>query len=204
MLFRSVSSEREIFTQEEVQKLLEAAPSEEWQTLILFGYFTGARLSDCVHMKWENVHPADGVVIYHQQKTGKRVMVPMHYHIIEHLTELAKSGTTGFLSPTLAGKGSGGKKGLSERFKTIVKDAGIDLGIIQGKGSQKFTRRTFHSLRHTFNSVLANAGVSEELRMKLTGHSSKAMNQIYTHHEWATLKNAVTTVPLFGAKPSHR
>ncbi len=36
--------------------------------------------------------------------------------------------------------------------------------------------------------------------MKLTGHSSKAMNTRYTHLHVATFKNAVTTMPLFGAK----
>jgi hypothetical protein len=54
--------------------------------------------------------------------------------------------------------------------------------------------------RKVRNSILANAGVSEELRMKLAGHSSKAMNTRYTHLDVATLKNAVTTMPLFGAK----
>jgi hypothetical protein len=36
--------------------------------------------------------------------------------------------------------------------------------------------------------------------MKLTGHRSKAMNERYTHLQMDTLKNAVTAVPLFGAK----
>jgi hypothetical protein len=36
--------------------------------------------------------------------------------------------------------------------------------------------------------------------MKLTGHSSKAMNQNYTHLQMATLKNAMTALPLFGAR----
>ena len=36
--------------------------------------------------------------------------------------------------------------------------------------------------------------------MKLTGHSSKAMNTRYTHLNVATFKNAVTTMSLFGAK----
>ena len=56
------------------------------------------------------------------------------------------------------------------------------------------------ALWHSFNSILANAGVSEELRMKLTGQSSKAMNDRYTHLEVSTLKNAVTNLPLFGPK----
>ena len=193
------SSERKIFTQAEVQMLIGAAPTLEWQTLILIGYFLGARLSDCVQMKWENVHPADGVIVYQQRKTGKKVIVPMHFHIIEHLDYLKTFGTSGFLCPTLAAKGPGGKHGLSESFKRIVTKAGIDLGVIQGKGTHMFCQRTFHSLRHSFNSILANAGVSDELRMKLTGHSSKAMNARYTNLEVATLRNAVTTMPLFGA-----
>ena len=72
---------------------------------------------------------------------------------------------------------------------------------VQGKGIRKFSKRTFHSLRHSFNSALANAGVSEEVRMKLTGHSSKAMNARYTHLDVGRLKNAMTTLPLFGSAP---
>jgi integrase len=195
-------SEREIFTQEEVQRMLSVAPSLEWQTLILLGYFSGARLSDCVQMKWENVQPEQGMMVYHQQKTGKKVIVPMHYHVIEHLKYISTFGTTGCLCPKLTGRGTGGKHGLSEAFKRIVIKAGIDPGVVKGKGIRNFTKRTFHSLRHSFNSVLANAGVAEEVRMKLTGHSSKAMNTRYTHLQVATLKNAMTALPLFGSKPA--
>lgn len=193
-------SEREVFTHEEVQKILNATPSLEWQTLILLGYFIGARLSDCVQMKWENIHPEKGVIIYHQRKTGKKVMIPMHFHIIEHLKYISTFGTTGFLCPKLAMKGTGGKHGLSEAFIRVVLKAGLDPMIVKGKGIRNFTKRSFHSLRHSFNSVLANAGVADEVRMKLTGHSSKAMNQNYTHLQVATLKNAMTAMPLFGSK----
>jgi hypothetical protein len=47
---------------------------------------------------------------------------------------------------------------------------------------------------------MSNAGVSDEIRMKLTGHKSPQMNQRYTHLQLATLQNAVNTVPLFGIK----
>jgi integrase len=55
---------------------------------------------------------------------------------------------------------------LSESFKRIVIKAGIDPMVVAGKGTRKFTKRTFHSLRHSFNSLLANVGVAEEIRMK--------------------------------------
>jgi integrase len=194
------SSEREVFTHDEIQKLLNATPTLEWQTLILLGYFIGARLCDCVQMKWENVFPEEGIISYQQQKTGKKVTVPMHYHVIEHLKYMATFGTNGFLCPKLAAKGSGGKHGLSEGFNRIVRKTGLDPMTVQGKGVRKFSARTFHSLRHSFNSAMANAGVSDEIRMKLTGHASKKMNERYTHLQLATLKNAVTAMPLFGTK----
>jgi len=201
---KEVCTEREVFKDEEVQKILNAAPSLEWQTLILLGYFIGARLCDCVKMKWENVNAEDGTIVYQQQKTGKKVTVPMHYHVVERLDYLSTFGTTGFLCPKLASKGPGGKHGLSEGFKRIVVKAGVDLMTVKGKGTRNFSRRTFHSLRHSFNSALANAGVSEEVRKKLTGHAPKGMNSHYTHFQMDILKNAVTTMPKFGAETIKR
>lgn len=194
------SSERGLFSQEEVQKLMDAAPSLEWQTLILFGYFLGARMSDCVHMQWENIRPEQGVIVYTQKKTGKKVVVPMHFHVIEHIHYLATFGTTGYLCPTLVKRVTGGRNGLSGAFKRIISKAGLDAGVVPGKGIRKFSKRTFHSLRHSFNSALANAGVTEEIRMKLTGHTSKAVHTQYTHFEVGALKNAVTAIPLFKPK----
>ena len=73
-----VSSEREIFTHEEVKKLLDVVGlQEEWFTLILMGYYTGARLGDCATMKWEQVNFRDRVLTYEQRKTRKVVRVPL-------------------------------------------------------------------------------------------------------------------------------
>jgi len=65
-------------------------------------------------------------------------------------------------------------------------------------GGQGRTVRTltFHSLRYSFNSAMANAGVSQEIRMKLTGHVSAEMNKGYTHHELAPLRAAVALIPV--------
>jgi integrase len=188
------TSERATFSQDEVEKLLEASPDVEWQTLIMLGYFLGARLSDCVNMRWENVMPSQGVIVYQQKKTSKKVVVPMHYHVINHLKHLSQFGTEGYLCPHLIKRVAGGRNGLSGAFNRIVIRAGINPGVIEGKGIRKFTQRTFHSLRHSFTSALANAGISEEVRMKLTGHSSKPVHQNYTHLELDTLKNAISAL----------
>lgn len=198
---KNVSTEREVFVSEDVQKLVQAAPNQDWQTLILTGFYFGARLGDCVSMRWENIDTTNGLLVYHQKKTGKKVVVPLHMHFIRHLGHISTTNAEGFLCPTLAGKTPGGKHGLSEGFKRIVKRAGLDLMIVQGKGKRKFARRTFHSLRHSFNSVLANAGISEEVRMRLTGHSSRETHAKYTHINVEPLKHAIDAMPILRAAP---
>ncbi len=56
-------------------------------------------------------------------------------------------------------------------------------------------RRTFHALRHSLTSALLNAGVAQELRMKLTGHKSAAVHRGYSHAEMGTLRAAVAKLP---------
>jgi integrase len=58
---------------------------------------------------------------------------------------------------------------------------------------------SFHSLRHTYSSILANSGVPEELRMALTGHTTRAIHQRYTHHELERLRDAVALLPTLKA-----
>jgi integrase len=194
-------SEREVFSEEDIQKLLDKAPDVEWQTIILLGYHAGMRLSDCVALKWENIDPEQGAIVYTQKKTGKKLIVPIEPVLLKHLTYLAKFGTAGFISPKLATKGPGGKHGLSESFKRIATKAGVDLMSGPGKGVRNFCRRTFHSLRHTFISRLANLGVSQQLTMALAGHSTAAMNSKYTHFEFDTLKKAISVLST-GKKPA--
>jgi site-specific recombinase XerD len=74
-------------------------------------------------------------------------------------------------------------------------EARIDARSGPGKGIRRFAKLSFHSLRHSFNSALANHGVDQETRMKLTGHSSVAVNGDYTHLELPKLKAAVQKLP---------
>ena len=42
---------------------------------------------------------------------------------------------------------------------------------------------------------MANAGVAQEIRMKLTGHNSADMNKGYTHLELEPLRTAIGSIP---------
>jgi site-specific recombinase XerD len=58
-----------------------------------------------------------------------------------------------------------------------------------------FSRKRFHSLRQSFSSALANAGVSADVQTKLTGHKSLDVHRRYTHVEMEPLKHAIAALP---------
>jgi integrase len=190
------SSQRECFSSEQVAALLSAAEGD-WKTMVLLGFYTSARLSDCANMKWENVDLVRGVVDFTPQKTrNKRVVVPGRAELLAHLESLASiDHAQAFLSPSLGGLPTSGKADLSAQFHRVMKNARIDAGVAQGLGVRRFSKLSFHSLRHSFNSSLANSDVSQELRMKLAGHRSEAVNTGYSHLDLPGLKAAVDKLP---------
>ncbi len=208
----AVGMERGTFTPAEVKMLVDVAQGEwltkiagkadgEWKLLIMLAYFTGARLSDCARMQWDGVDLAgEGQITYTQAKTGKKVTVPLHKDLLERLNKLAGTDKPEvFIMPAIAAQRGSGRRGLSETFKKIMRKAGVDSQTVKGKGKQMFSKRSFHALRHSFTSALANENVPSELRMKLTGHSTEGEHKKYTHHEMNNLRAAVQKIPTLGA-----
>lgn len=203
---------RVAFAPKQVEALMRAATArkhdkpifdagEEWRGAILFGYFTGARLFDVANIVWNAIDLPARTITYRAKKTGKLVTVPIHPDLENYLLEL-KAPDTGkaFVFPKLAARGTtGGRNGLSMTFSRIMERAGVTGEVLRKakEGGQGRTVRTltYHSLRHSFNSAMANAGVSQEIRMKLTGHLSAEMNKGYTHHELEPLRAAVGSIP---------
>jgi len=190
--------ERGTFAPAEVKMLVDTADGE-WKTLISLAYFTGARLSDCCRMQWDGVDLAGETLTYQQAKTGAKVTTPLHPDLLARLNKLAGTDKPDvFIMPQLASQRTSGRRGLSETFKKIMRKAGVDSQTVKGAGNQMFSRRSFHALRHSFTSALANQNVSSELRMKLTGHKTEGEHQKYTHHEMDNLRAAIKKIPSLG------
>lgn len=192
------AEEKGTFTAAQVSKLARAADGD-WRRAILLGYYTGARLSDVANMRWGAIDWSNRIIRFTASKTAKAVILPLHPQLERELLKSAGIGNAPMF-PTLAGRGTGGKHGLSGRFNAIMEKAGVEGKRTRASGGRTLSSLSFHSLRHSFNSALANAGVSQEIRQKLTGHVSAEMNAIYTHHELAPLRAAVEKLPALGIK----
>lgn len=186
------------FDFEQMAALVEAAAGD-WRGAILLAYYTGARLQDVANMRWESVDLESQLISFRAGKTDRCIAIPMHDALHEFLIETAAPDSSkAFLFPSLANRRAGGKSGLSMAFKRIMERARVSGEVARkakGQHGRIVNSLSFHSLRHSFNSIMANAGVSQEIRQKLTGHASPEMNKRYTHHELEPLRAAIGSIP---------
>lgn len=193
------------FTEEQVSKLLAAAPSSDWKGVILLGALTGLRLTDITTLTAESIDINRRVLNLTPAKTSRKgttVEIPLHKDILtffknRSLPPFAKSP----VFPSLFKITPGSRSGLSKQFSDIMDTAQIDRAVIRSikDGAARSTASySFHSLRHTFTSWLAKADVPEEVRMKMTGHTESKTHQKYTHQELSTLRAGVDKIPRIG------
>ena len=162
---------REPFILEEIARLVQTAQGD-WRGAILLGATSGLRLGDVVNLRWESVDLDANLLRIATEKTGTTVVLPIHPDFAQWLVGRPRGIGKAPVFPDLAGKRIGGCRGLSAQFREIVEKAGITGRVVTREGKGRATNsKTFHGLRHTFISQLANAGVSSDIRQKLAGHS---------------------------------
>lgn len=202
-----ISVERKPFSPEELKKILEATTeidhSSDWRTAIMLGYYCGMRLGDATGLDWKSVDKSRRCITFIPEKTkrGRKVVeIPLHPCLEEYLQSIAMPAANSkqLLTPNLMTPA--GKRGwLSRQFAQLIKIAGVENSFARTTkadgGGRRVPLKSFHALRHSLASHLAAAGVSAEIRMKFTGHSSLAVHAGYTHTELSTLREALEKLP---------
>lgn len=174
---------REPLTHEEVRRILEH--TEGWKkTMILLGYSTGMRLSDCVSLRWENIDFDRGTygmihkVPVKTRKTGKEIRVPVSKELREHLEAIGIK-SHGWIFPDIQNECSQNiNDWVNEAMRSWISP---DTEIFAEVGGRRRTLVGFHSLRHLFVSDLGNQGVPLQMVRTMVGHLSDEMTMKYFH-----------------------
>ena len=192
-------SGREPFTADEVARLV-AGSADDWRGAVLLGATSGLRLRDVTNLTWGAIDFEEGLLRTEAERTGAVVVLPVHRDFMAWVAERPRGIGKAFVFHTLAGNRIGGCNGLSAQFRKIMDSAGVTGRVVQrtGKGRTGHSKG-FHSLRHSFVSGLANAGVSPDIRQKLAGHADARVPAGYTHRELQTLRGAISKLPSFNA-----
>jgi len=180
------SSKRAPFTLEEIERIINLdGIDDEWRGAIILAVHTGLRCGDVVRLCSEDIKK--GIVTVMPEKTArtqKVVRLPLTQDSLAWLGD-----RKGSLFPSLLEQK---KATRSMQFISIMEKAGVPR-LVRGAGGAELSR-SFHCLRHSFTSWLANAGVPEEVRQSLTGHSSSRIHQNYTHFDSAPVE-AIKKLP---------
>jgi integrase len=191
--------EKDCFTTEQIKALLQEAKGTDWEGAILAGINTGLRRGDLTNLTWDLIDTGSKDTWFLSVKTSKRgkyVFLPVHPDLREWLESRTRGVGKAPVFPDLFGKSGSGKSGISMQFKRLMERAGVWGRVLRtGKGKGRTTTSlTLHSMRDTFISRLANAGVAEDVRMKLVAHQTKAIHRGYTHLDIDTFKSAVFSI----------
>lgn len=193
------SMSRRELTMAELKRVLESAKDagDEWYKLFLIGIYTGLRLGDCCRLNWRDVFIAEGVIQLVPQKTkrhahGRQVTIPIHPVLG---AALHTSNPEGPVLPSISALYEATRYRVSDKTSAIIRKADIETSIrVEGR-RRRTPFATFHSLRHTFVSFAANAGVPLHVVQSIVGHESTAMTRHYYHENLASLQNAVNAIP---------
>ena len=201
-------SRREL-TVGELLRLLAAAArqGEEWKTLFVIGIYTGLRLGDCCCLKWRCVDLARRVIQIIPSKTcrhshGQPVTIPIHDVLFAALAAVPESSRGEWVLERLSEWYRTSRGKISYGLVRIFRSAGISTSVrIEGR-RRKTPEATFHSLRHTFVSLAANAGVPLPVVQAIVGHATSAMTRHYYHENEDALRRAVSALPSLGEEPT--
>ncbi|WP_228844418.1 site-specific integrase [Mycobacteroides abscessus] len=208
---RHVAIERKPFTFEEARQIILTAKNDPLGTMWAAMFFTGAREGEILGMELDRCDLDAGLFDFSWQlqqiagelpagfeyrpcyksllwtrpktKAGRRV-APMTAPVLQMMREYDRMHTGpnphGLVWHHQDGRPVSPREAARE-WKALVERAGVPY-------------RSMHSARHTTSTLLNNAGVSQETRMKVIGHSSVVAQQIYVHVDHEPARAALSNL----------
>ena len=203
---------RQAFTKEQEEQLIAVLSDDdpkhkimnkdEIRVLYVIGRFTGQRLKDCVLLQWQNIDMSNRRLWVKQFKTGKEVTIPMAPELYTALTEARKWRTDQYVTPKTAarynktnaeGKNVGNNL-VNLDVLRVIRWIGLEPSVDVPGRKKKMTVYGFHSLRHSFASFCAEAGVPKAVLLSILGTDSEIADKYYTHVGDESQRKAVEAI----------
>ena len=205
ILLRKEREEREqdvhrlSFSREQEQQLRDVLADDKYKVMnknevrvvYYLGMFTGQRMKDCVLLRWSKINLNINRIWVKQFKTGKEVSLPIAPELREVLLEAQSWQEDGnsYVCPHVAArynKTNADGKNVGNNLVNIdvlrvIRWIGLEPSVTVPGRDKKVTVYGFHSLRHSFASFCAEAGVPQATVVSILGADSKIVAKYYTH-----------------------
>ena len=187
--------ERRALSQQEQSRLLATTPMPR-RAAYAVALYTGARRGELQALQWGDVILDNGAPILKLRacttKNHQEAPIPLHSDVADLLRQMKPENADGAALVF----------GRLPRMKALLDDwkaASIAYKDAQG------ARADFHSLRHTFCTNLARAGVPVRLAMEAMRHSDARLTAlVYTDVSQLAVRPAIDKLPGFAGPASQR
>ena len=168
------------FTAAEIALLWDNIEKPYVDTILIFIY-TGWRANELLKMPLSNISMSGKTMIGgNKTQSGKGRTVPIHSKIFDLVEKRYSENGSRLLI-------NDGKPIVYSIYRKIFKGALLDLGIDH--------THTAHDCRHTFSTMLSDAGCDPLARKLLLGHSiSDLTDRVYTHKDVSFLRNEIEKI----------
>ena len=176
-------------SENELLIILTNTPYQYLKDIFTVGFYTGLRLGELINMQWNWIDFFQNQITVKctddfLTKSKKERIVPMSEKVRSIL--ISRFNLSVHQSNEVVFYRIKGRKlhqeTISKQFKEAVRKSNLNERI------------HFHSLRHSFASLLAQKGVSLYIIKELLGHEDLATTQIYSHLQQQNLRDAVDQI----------
>jgi integrase/recombinase XerD len=159
-----------VLSQEEVVRLLNAAPAGRDRVMLQVAYGCGLRLEELLHLRVPDIDSSRMVIHVRQGKGAKDRLVPLSQCLLEELrTYWRQCRPRTWLFPGRIPGAPLTDGGAQSRLRHALKRAGLNKPC------------SMHTLRHSYATHLLEAGVDVLVLKALMGHSSLQTTARYLH-----------------------
>lgn len=174
-----------VFSEDEVKRLLSAIENVKHKTMIMLIYSAGLRISELLSLKAEHIDSKRMQIKIEDAKGKKDRYTLLSTHMLQQLRLYYKE----YRPSTYLIEGRGGEQYSSRSAQIILKTA------MQKAGIKK--EASLKTLRHSFATHLLEAGTDLRYIQNLLGHQSSKTTEIYTHvttKGFSQIKNPMDTL----------
>ena len=176
-----------------------AAATGELRLLFAIGLYTGLRLGDCALLDWSQIDLAGGFLTATPRKTettsGLRLREALPEPLFELLAAVPPERRVGPVLPVIAADYVRHRMRVIRKVQAVFRRCGIEMTVETPLGKRRRTLVGFHSLRHTYVSLVLNRGGNLSVVQKTVGHASSQMTEHYLHVDEKSLKATAALLP---------
>lgn len=177
-----------VFSQEEVIKLIESPKNLKHRLILLLIYSGGLRLSEITNIRRKDISLHRRTIFIKKGKGKKDRFVTLAEEVVPYLEEYKKKYNPSYWLFEGHNGGQYSKSSIQKIFKTALED------------SKVFAYGTVHTLRHSYATHCVENGFSIALLQEALGHGSIKTTEKYLHISNKALKKLKSPLDIIKGK----